>query len=52
MTDRADANVAAEQGGGRHPDPGLQTRRVRDVGRLLLHCENRIVRYGNQTIVF
>jgi len=41
MTDRADANVAAEQGGGHYPDPGRETRRVRDVGRLLLHCNDQ-----------
>ncbi|MFC7673719.1 formyltetrahydrofolate deformylase [Mycolicibacterium sp. GCM10028919] len=41
MTDRADANVVANQDGGRYPDPGRETRRVRDVGRLLLHCDDQ-----------
>ena len=37
MTDRAEADVAAEH----YPDPGRETRRVRDVGRLLLHCNDQ-----------
>jgi formyltetrahydrofolate deformylase len=41
MTDRADANAAAEQDGGHYPDPGREAQRVRDVGRLLLHCNDQ-----------